>query len=113
MHGTANAEQYTGGTPWEKPETYVQMSPVFHLDKVTTPLMLVGGTWDWAAFMQQGDEMYVGLRRLGKDVVLLRYREEYHGASFFTPPNRDDVIERVFAFIEERFALPPQEAALP
>lgn len=103
MHGVTNAENVCGGPPWEKPDRYVQLSPVFYLDRVETPLLLVSGLADSGVFVQQADEMFVGLRRLGKEVGLLRYHGEGHGG--FSEPNRSDMIERVLAFLDKHLAV--------
>jgi len=35
-----------GGTLWEKPELYIENSPLFHLPKVTTPLVIMANDAD-------------------------------------------------------------------
>ena len=104
MHGTANAENMGRGTPWSAPERYVGMSPLFHLDHVETPLLLVQGTGDMFAMVQGADEMFVGLRRLGKYVEILRYHGEGHGPPHYTEPNRSHLYERVVGFLAEHLA---------
>lgn len=67
-----------GITPWSDPNGYVQLSAVFHLDKVSTPMLLANGDADpWGLLGMV--EMYNGLRLLGKDVTLLRYPDQGHG----------------------------------
>ncbi len=65
-----------GGPPWEYSERYVANSPVFHLDRVTTPLLLLHSADDKAYW--QSVEMYAGLDRLGKEAVLVRYEDAHH-----------------------------------
>jgi dipeptidyl aminopeptidase/acylaminoacyl peptidase len=66
------------GTPWEYRERYLENSPIFYLDRVTTPLLIVHGDRDEAVSVAQGDEVFVGLRRLGKEVEYRRYGGEGH-----------------------------------
>jgi dipeptidyl aminopeptidase/acylaminoacyl peptidase len=66
-----------GGPPWQFPERYVQNSPLFFLNKIETPLLISQGGKDVYPF--QANEIFVGLRRLGKKVVYVRYENEAHG----------------------------------
>jgi dipeptidyl aminopeptidase/acylaminoacyl peptidase len=80
-----------GGPPWQFPERYVQNSPLFYLDKVQTPLLISQGGMDISPFLS--DEVFVGLRRLGRKVVYVRYENEGHGIELYD--NRVDYLNRV------------------
>ena len=80
-----------GGPPWQFPQRYVENSPLFYLDKVQTPLLISQGAMDVAPF--QSDEIFVGLRRLGRKVVYVRYENEGHGIELYN--NRVDYLNRV------------------
>jgi dipeptidyl aminopeptidase/acylaminoacyl peptidase len=67
-----------GGTLWEKPMHYLENSPIFFADKIQTPLLLLHNDADGAVPWYQGIEMYMALRRLGKDVWMLNYNGEPH-----------------------------------
>ena len=67
-----------GTTPWERPDLYVENSPVFHADSVTTPLLLMHNKSDDNVRFGQSVEMFVALRRLQKPVWLLQYDGEGH-----------------------------------
>lgn len=68
-----------GGTIWEKPELYREASPLLHLDKVTTPVLLEAGKTDGSDAdgggvpFSQSVEIFTALRRLQKPVWLLEY----------------------------------------
>jgi dipeptidyl aminopeptidase/acylaminoacyl peptidase len=85
-----------GGPPWEFPDRYVKNSPVFYLDKVRTPLLINQGGMDITPF--QSDEVFVGLRRLGKKAVYVRYENEGHGIAFY--PNRVDYWNRMIEWFD-------------
>jgi len=87
-----------GGTLWEFPKRYVENSPVFHLDKVETPLLLIHGVEDFVP-IAQAEEMFSGLRRLGKRVSLVRYSGAGHG--FWSYENVVDHWQRVIAWFDE------------
>lgn len=67
-----------GGTLWEKTMSYIDNSPVFFADKINTPLLLMHGDEDDAVPWYQSIEIYLAMRRLGKDCVFLQYRGEKH-----------------------------------
>ncbi|MBU4493936.1 MAG: prolyl oligopeptidase family serine peptidase [Acidobacteria bacterium] len=67
-----------GGSLWEYPERYIENSPVFFADRIQTPMLIMFGDEDGAVPWYQGIELYMALRRLGKDCIFLQYRGEPH-----------------------------------
>ena len=67
-----------GKTIWEAPDLYIENSPIFHLPKVTTPLLIMHNDGDGAVPWYQGIELFNGLRRLQKPVWLLNYNGDEH-----------------------------------
>ncbi len=67
-----------GGSLWEYPLRYIENSPIFTLDKVNTPVLIMHNDEDGAVPWYQGIEYFVGLRRLGKPAWMLNYRGEPH-----------------------------------
>jgi dipeptidyl aminopeptidase/acylaminoacyl peptidase len=84
-----------GGTPWDFRERYIQNSPFFFLDRVATPLLMIHGGSDNP---QAAYETFVALRRLGKDVVLVRYDNEGHWPGEWSHANLVDYWQRLFAW---------------
>ena len=80
-----------GGPPWQYPERYMQNSPVFYLNKIETPLLISHGGMDLSPF--HSDEIFVGLRRLGRKVVYVKYENEGHGIEYYS--NKIDYWNRV------------------
>ncbi len=78
-----------GATLWEKPELYIENSPLFHLPNVTTPVMIMSNDADGAVPWYQGIEMFTALRRLNKPVWLLEYNDEAH--NLVLRQNRKDI----------------------
>ena len=68
-----------GATLWEKPNLYIENSPLFHLDKVTAPIVIMANDADGAVPWYQGIEMFTALRRLGKKVWMFNYNGQGHG----------------------------------
>ncbi len=69
-----------GGSLWEKPMHYLANSPVFHADKIATPLLMMHNDEDGAVPWEQGIEMFVAMRRLGKPAWMLNYNGDPHWA---------------------------------
>lgn len=67
-----------GKSIWESPLRYLENSPLFTLDKVTTPILIMHNDDDGAVPWYQGIEFFIGLRRLGKPAWLLNYNEADH-----------------------------------
>ena len=85
-----------GGSLWEYPERYIENSPVFHLEDVETPVLIMFGNRDGAVPWYQGIEYYLGMRRLGKQAVFLEYKDEDHGLR--RKPNQQDYHDRIMAW---------------
>lgn len=84
--GLVRAGQYEcgqsriGKTLWDEGglELYIENSPVFHLDKVKTPVLIMHNDGDGAVPWYQGIEIMSNLRRLGKPAWMLQYNNEAH-----------------------------------
>lgn len=63
---------------WDDPERFIRNSPVFFLNKVTTPLLVMHTTGDKAVAYSQAFELFTGLRQFKKKVWLLIYEGENH-----------------------------------
>ncbi|MCH8549154.1 MAG: prolyl oligopeptidase family serine peptidase [Balneolaceae bacterium] len=67
-----------GVSMWENLAPYIENSPVFFADRINTPLMIQHGDADEAVPWYQSIELYLALRRNGKDSVFLHYYDEPH-----------------------------------
>ena len=72
------AQSRIGASLWERLDRYIENSPLFFADRIQTPLLLMFGDEDGAVPWEQGIELYLAMRRLGKDCVFLQYRGEPH-----------------------------------
>jgi dipeptidyl aminopeptidase/acylaminoacyl peptidase len=88
------------GTPWEFRDRYIQNSPIFYLDHVQTPLLIIQGDLDTAVTYQQSEEVFVGLRRLGKEVVYAKYAGEGHSEYTWSSANVIDYWTRVIDWFD-------------
>jgi dipeptidyl aminopeptidase/acylaminoacyl peptidase len=87
-----------GGSIWQYPTRFIENSPIFWADRVTTPVMLLHNDGDDAVPWYQGVEFYLALRRLGKEVYLFDYNGEPHGLR--KRPNQKDYTIRLQQYFD-------------
>ena len=87
-----------GGTLWEKPMHYLENSPVFHADKIETPLLILHNDADGAVPWYQGIELFVAMRRLDKPCWMLNYNGDGHGVTIRA--NKIDFAIRMYQFFD-------------
>jgi len=73
-----NAVSAAESFPWNRPDIYIDQSPLFAADKVTTPLLLLHGAADTNVPRGESDQMYAALKLLGKEVEYIRYDDQNH-----------------------------------
>jgi dipeptidyl aminopeptidase/acylaminoacyl peptidase len=78
---------------WQDLEAYMANSPVFHIEKMETPLLVAFGDKDGAVDWSQGVELYNAARRAEKEMVMLVYPGENH--SLRQKPNQIDYHRRI------------------
>jgi len=61
------------------PNLYLENSPVFHIKKVKTPLLIIANDADDAVPWYQGIELFLALRRYEKEAYLFNYNGQLHG----------------------------------
>ena len=100
--GMARSFQYEhtqsrlGATPWSSPLRYLENSPLFTMDKVQTPILIMHNDADGHVPWYQGIEYFVAMKRLGKPCWLLNYTGEPHWPTNMA--NRIDFQRRMFQF---------------
>lgn len=87
-----------GGSLWEQPMRYLENSPVFRVDRVQTPILMLHNDADDAVPWYQGIEYYLALRRLGKEAYFFSYNGEPHGLR--RRPNQKDYTRRLQEFFD-------------
>jgi dipeptidyl aminopeptidase/acylaminoacyl peptidase len=73
-----SAEASANSFPWNNRELYVDRSPLFNANKVTTPLLLLHGSVDTNVPVGESIQMYTALKLLGKPVELIQVDGEDH-----------------------------------
>lgn len=75
--------------PWEEPNIFIDNSPFFHVDKIQTPLLIMHTTVDDAVPFNQGIQLYLAMRKLGKPSWLLEYGGSANHGVFDTDQQED------------------------
>ena len=78
MYGTSDigvsfGERQWGGLRKDGVESYLEHSPLTYADKVETPVLLLHGEADHRCPIEQSEQYFVSLRRLGKEVEMVRF----------------------------------------
>ncbi len=105
-HGSGLARQFQyetgqsriGSSLFSSPQKYIENSPVFYAERIQTPMMIMFGDKDDAVPWEQGVEMYLAMRRTGKDVVFLQYQDEPHHLKKY--PNKLDYSIKMMEYFE-------------
>jgi dipeptidyl aminopeptidase/acylaminoacyl peptidase len=88
-----------GGTPWARRAEYELRSPLSYLPDVKTPVLVVHWEGDLRVPVSQGEELYQGLRMLGKPVEFVRYPGGFH--ILRTPSQAVDYARRILAWNDQ------------
>lgn len=104
--GIARTGQYESGQSrigrslWDAPSLYIENSPLFWLPRVTTPLFIMSNDQDDAVPWYQGIELFLGMRRLGKEAYLIDYNNDVHNPA--SRANQKDIAMRMEQFFDAK-----------
>ena len=87
-----------GVPPWKDLDRYLRNSPYVHVDKVTTPLLMIHGDLDVIP-LSQAEQFFIALNRLGKRAKLVRYLGEGHIVE--SPGNTIDMWDHILNWFDE------------
>jgi dipeptidyl aminopeptidase/acylaminoacyl peptidase len=87
------------GLPWENREAWERISPFNKVQDITTPTLVMGGEKDWNVPINNGEQLYQALRRMGIETQLVVYPGQSHGLS--VPAYQVDRYERYLAWYDK------------
>ena len=73
-----NSQSAADSYPWNRKDIYVDQSPLFGVENVTTPILLTHGSADNNVPPGESEQFYTALKILGKEVEYLRVEGERH-----------------------------------
>ena len=86
-----------GAPPWADLDRYIRNSPLTHVANLRTPILIIHGDLDYVP-IQQSEEFFSALQRLGRPAEFARYWGESHGATD-SSANARDRWNRVIAWL--------------
>ncbi len=99
--GFTFGEDQFGGLPWSDRDLLMKHSPITYVDKMVTPLLIVHSEEDWRCPIEQGEQVFVSLKRLGRDVEMVRFSGEGHNLSRTgKPENRKSRLEAIIGWFD-------------
>ena len=107
MYGTSDigvsfGERQWGGLRKDNVERYLEHSPLTYADRVETPVLLLHGESDHRCPIEQSEQYFVTLRRLGKEVELVRFPGCSHGfLRTGHPKMREEYISRTLGWFNK------------
>ncbi len=87
-----------GGSIFDKRYLYIENSPLFYAHEINTPMLIMHGDIDEAVPWEQSIELYLAMRRAGKEVIFLQYRDEPHHLQKY--PNMIDYTIRMKEYFD-------------
>jgi dipeptidyl aminopeptidase/acylaminoacyl peptidase len=115
MFGTSDIPRFDvhqiGGTPFESPEEYRKRSPVTYLPNMKAPVLLLHHEGDLRCPIGQSEEIFQGLKLLGKEVEFVRYPGGFHTVNTHAPSQQVDRVRRTRAWYDSHPPAKPRRAA--
>ena len=74
--------------PFQDLQSWMDLSPITHVERITTPLMVIHSEEDWRTPIAQGETMFRALKHLRKPTVMVRFPGESHELSRSGAPPR-------------------------
>jgi len=99
--GTEDGSSYDEwffGTPYEKPQGFINSSPITFIKNARTPTLILQGEADVTDPIGQSQQLYRGLKRYGVETDFVVYPREGHG--FREEKHQLDVLNRIVDWFE-------------
>jgi dipeptidyl aminopeptidase/acylaminoacyl peptidase len=73
--------EFSNLPPWDDFRNYWRQSPIKYIGNAKTPTLVIHSEQDLRCAMEQGEQVFVALKRLGVDTEMVRFPDEPHGLS--------------------------------
>ena len=74
-------EVFNDEPPWENIENYWRQSPMKYIGNAKTPTLVIHSEQDLRCNIEQGEQVYVALKKLGVETEFVCFPGESHGLS--------------------------------
>lgn len=93
------------GTPQERTAIYLERSPITYVQQMHTPLLITHAEDDQRTSIEQGEQMYMALKVLKRDVKMVRLPSGGHDVSRSGKPSlRVERLQHILDWFEQRLA---------
>ncbi|MFN8557008.1 MAG: S9 family peptidase [Dehalococcoidia bacterium] len=104
---------YLRARHWEDPDLYQRFSPIARVRDIHTPTLIVHSEEDIRCPIEQGEQLFVALKQLGRDVRFVRFPGENHDLSRAgKPSHRVQRFQQMLRWFEEKLTVPAPTAAI-
>lgn len=84
---------------WENPDEHLKHSPISHVANCKTPTLILHSEKDFRCPIEQGEQLYVALKKLHVPTEFVRFPDESHNLSRSgKPKHRQERLERMVAW---------------
>jgi dipeptidyl aminopeptidase/acylaminoacyl peptidase len=87
------------GLPWENRALWEDRSMYNQVQNIVTPTLWMGGEKDWNVPISNSEQMYLAMKRLGRETLLVVYPDQGHGIGL--PSFRIDIWNRQLAWYDK------------
>ena len=107
MYGTSDigvrfGEVQWGGKRWDALDAFLEHSPLTYAPNVETPALLMHGEADHRCPIEQSEQYFVTLKRLGKEVEFVRFPGSSHGfVRTGHPKLREEYLSRLLGWMDK------------
>lgn len=104
FHGAGIGARLLGieQAPWQAPQRYIHNSPLYRVQSINAPLLLMHGDLDYV-HMSQSEAMFMAMKAEGKTAQFIRYWGEDH--MYCSAANIRDAFERIIDWLEGHASL--------
>ena len=101
--GVSFGELHLGGTAMDNFEAMRERSPLTYAPNVETPVLLMHGEADFRCPINQSEQYFTALKRLGKEVELVRFPDSSHSLNRSGHPRlREEYLKRALDWFNSR-----------
>ncbi len=92
-----------GGSAYERPDYYLERSPLTYVRNVTAPVLIMHSENDYRCPIEQAEQWFVALKLHGKTTEFIRFPNESHGLSRTgRPDHRVERLERAVDWFDQQ-----------
>jgi dipeptidyl aminopeptidase/acylaminoacyl peptidase len=112
--GATWGEAEWGANPWDDPERLLKHSPIMRVKHVRTPVLITANEADHRCPVEQSEQFFIALRKLGKQAEFLRFQGESHTmGSNGRPKPRIERLKRLVEWFDRHLRPAAERAAVP